>query len=283
MVGAIKRKDEFGGARHVLDKFYTKDDVALSCLKTIETLLAVSDIVVEPSAGGGAFSRQIVHPNMKAFDIEPEDSNVIKTNWFQVSRDMLGEGSLLVVGNPPFGVRSDLAKRFIKHSVSLEAETIAFILPATFSKALNQKVSLFPEGYRLVLEEEVGVESFTVDGESFHIPCRWFVWTKNTDFMVGTNLRKRLVPDSPDFVFMPRGSVEADFTVNGNNGKVKNVGEVTNPKAEHYIRIVDRGRVEELRGVFEKLVFEFNSSVNGGVAWVGKQEILTAYVNRVES
>lgn len=280
MVGAIKRKDKFGGARHALDKFYTKDNVALTCLQTIETLIGQSDIVVEPSAGGGAFSRQIVHPNLKAFDVEPEHSNVVKTNWFDVSRDMLGEGTLLVVGNPPFGVRSDLAKRFIKHAVSLDAETVAFILPATFSKALNQRVSLFPEQFRLVVETDVGVESFTVEGESFHIPCRWFVWTKNEHFMGGVDLRKSLICETPDFMFMPRGSVEADFTVNGNNGKVKSLDEVTNPKAEHYIKVADRNKVVEMREVFENLTFDFNSSVNGGVAWVGKQEILSAYVNR---
>lgn len=279
MVGAIKRKDEFGGARHVLDKFYTKDNVALPCIGTIESLIEHSDIIVEPSAGGGAFSRQITHPNVKAFDLEPEDSSVIKENWFDVSRSMLGEGSLLVIGNPPFGVRSDLAKRFIKHAVSLDAETIAFILPETFSKALNQKVSLFPEYFRLVVENKIGVESFTVEGESLHIPCRWFVWTKNVDFMEGVDLRKNLIPESPDFMFMPRGSVEADFTVNGNSGKIRTLNEVTNPKAEHYIKVSDRVKVDEVREVFENLVFDFNSSVNGGVAWIGKQEILSAYAN----
>lgn len=41
------------------------------------------------------------------------------------------------VTNPPFGVRSTLAKTFIKHSINLGAETIAFILPKTFNKRLN--------------------------------------------------------------------------------------------------------------------------------------------------
>lgn len=278
MAGAIKRKNVNGGARHELDKFYTHPDVAKTVIATIQSLINEADIVVEPSAGSGSFSKQITHKNLLAYDLHPEADDIAEANWFEISRDQLGNGNLLVVGNPPFGVRSDLAKKFILQSVSLNAETIAFLLPKTFSKALNQKSTLFPEQYRLVIEDDIPEDSFTVDGETYHIPCRWYVWTKNITFKPGVNLRKTLLEDSPDFMFMPRGSVEADFTLNGNNGRVKNLEQVTNPKAEHYIRVTDRDQIDTVRSRFEKLNFDFNSSVNGGVAWVGKQEILAAYV-----
>lgn len=277
MAGAIKRKNENGGARHDLDKFYTKDNVALACLKSIDKLIKNSEIVVEPSAGGGAFSRQIKHCNLQAYDLEPEFKNIKKGNWFEIDRSVIGDGSLVIVGNPPFGVRSDLAKKFIKHSVTLGADTIAFILPRTFSKSLNQQANLFPKEYRLVLEDELQDESFEIEGESFHVPCKWYVWTKNENFQQGTDLRKTILKDSPDFIFVPRGSATADFVINGNNGKVKKLNEVTNPKAEHYIRATDRNKVKDLKDKFSKLSFDFNSSVNGGVAWVGKQEILASY------
>lgn len=278
MAGAIKRKNENGGARHDLDKFYTKDEVALLCIKTIEKLINDSDIIVEPSAGGGAFSRQIDHINLQAYDLEPESENIKQGNWFNIERSTIGEGTLTIVGNPPFGVRSDLAKKFIKHSISMDAETIAFILPKTFSKSLNQQSNLFPDNYRLVIENDLGDESFEIEGESFHVPCKWYVWTKNANFKKGTDLRKKLLKESPDFTFVPRGSLLADFTINGNSGKIKNLNEVTNTKAEHYIRATDRTKVQELRDKFSKFSFDFNSSVNGGVAWVGKQEILAAYL-----
>ncbi len=278
MAGAIKRKNENGGARQELDKFYTKDEIALSCIKTIEALIAKTTIIVEPSAGAGAFSRQISHSNLKSFDLEPENKDIQKYNWFDVSRKLIGDGSLLVIGNPPFGVRSDLAKKFIQYSINqLGAETVAFVLPKTFSKALNQQENLFPLEYRLVIENDLEDESFTIDGKSFHIPCRWYVWTKNKNFKRATNLRKTLLSDSSDFTFVGRGSVDADFTLNGNNGKVKEITQVTNPKAEHYIRVTDRTKIRKIKDKFTKLTFDFNSSVNGGVAWVGKQEILTAY------
>lgn len=277
MAGAIKRKNINGGARHALDKFYTRKEVAADLILSVEDFLNDAEIVIEPSAGAGAFSQQIIHSNLYAYDLEPEATNILKKDWFQVTRDDVGDGRLIVIGNPPFGVRSDLAKKFITHSVFLEAETIAFLLPKTFSKALNQRGSLFPAQYRLILEKDIPDDSFNIEGEVYHIPCRWYVWTKNTNFFPGVDLRKILLPDSPDFVFMPRGHKNSDFVLNGNSGRVRSLEEVTNPKAEHYIRVVNRDRIALLKKKFEQLEFDFNSSVNGGVAWVGKQEILAAY------
>lgn len=281
MAGAIKRKNENGGARQELDKFYTKDDVALSCIKTILPLIDRSDIVVEPGAGGGSFNRQIKHNNLQAYDLEPESEGIVKFNWFEMTREVIGNGSLLVIGNPPFGVRSDLAKGFIRKSISLGAETIAFILPKTFSKALNQQANLFPKEFRLVIENELDDNSFTLEGETFHIPCGWYVWTKNNDFMEGINLRKKLLAENKDFKFVSRGSTDADFTINGNNGKIKSLNEVTNPKAEHYIRVNNRKEVLKVKNKLLDNKYDFKSSVNGGVAWIGKQEIIAAYENQI--
>lgn len=282
MSGAIKRKTGNGGARHELDKFYTKDEVALDAIHSISSLIAGASTVIEPSAGGGSFSRQIKHPNLLAFDLEPESDQIIKQDWFDTKPSQITGEKLLVIGNPPFGVRSDLAKKFIAKAVKLNADTIAFILPKTFSKALNQRTSLFPASYRLVIEKELPDNSFLLEGKDFHIPCGWYVWTKDSSFLPEVSLRKTLLTDSHDFSFLPRGSVDADFTLNGNNGRVKDVTGVTNPKAEHYIRVTDRNKVEEIREIFCKLPLDFKSSVNGGVAWVGKQEILAAY-NQVNS
>lgn len=273
MAGAIKRKDTNGGARHSLDKFYTKTEHAAYCIQTVQELITNADIIIEPSAGSGAFSNQIDHPDLRAYDLHPEHPNIIRQDWFHTECET--DRNLLVIGNPPFGVRSDLAKRFIQQAVKLNAHTIAFILPQTFSKTINQKH--FPETYRLAVEEELPTEAFTLEGESFHIPARWYVWTKDENYRPGVDLRKQTIPDNPAFQFMRRESPEADFVLNGNSGKVKRLHEVTNPKAEHYIRITDRKKVQEELAKFTQLKFNFNSTVNGGVAWVGKQEILNAY------
>lgn len=274
MAGAIIRQSENGGARSEADKFYTKHEVAFECLQTLKELFANTDLIVEPSAGAGAFSSQI--PNVIAFDLFPENPKVHKKDWFKVTRDDIGRGRLTVIGNPPFGVRADLAKRFIQHAVDLQAETIAFILPSTFTKISNQRESLFPADYRLVIEQPLPFNSFVLDGEDYHVPCHWFVWT-TTDFRKDVNLRKKRLPSSPDFVFETRGSKTADFVINGNNGRLKALSEVSNPKAEHYIRVTDREQVDIVRTRFKSLNLSLKSSVSGGVAWAGQQEILAAY------
>ena len=67
---------------------------------------------------------------------------------------------------------------------------------------------------------------------------------------------------------------EANFVLNGNSGKVRNPDMVTNPKSEHYIK-----GTEEVRNTLSSIPWEFNSSVNGGVAWIGKQDIIKQYLN----
>ena len=106
-----------------LDKFYTSPEVAKECISLIPDLETYS-LIIEPSAGNGSFSNQL---KCLAFDIAPEAENIQQQDWLKV--EPFPEQSILVVGNPPFGNRSKLAKAFIKQSQKIGAETIAFILP----------------------------------------------------------------------------------------------------------------------------------------------------------
>ena len=58
MVGSycLGKKKDYG-----LDQFYTNSDIAQKCIDTID--VSKYDIVVEPSAGMGAFYNLIDHPN----------------------------------------------------------------------------------------------------------------------------------------------------------------------------------------------------------------------------
>ena len=44
-----------------LDQYYTKKDIAQMCINTLD--LSSYDLVIEPSAGEGAFYNLINHPN----------------------------------------------------------------------------------------------------------------------------------------------------------------------------------------------------------------------------
>ena len=109
------------------DKYYTPDDVAKYCIdKTFEIIGKenISDII-EPSAGGGAFSRQV---KCTAYDIEPECEGIIKQDYLELNLPY--KKGRLVIGNPPFGRSSIMIKHFCNKSFDI-ADYVGFILPVS--------------------------------------------------------------------------------------------------------------------------------------------------------
>lgn len=253
-----------------LDKFYTKPEVAKLCISTIGDLESY-DCIVEPSAGSGSFSNQL---NCIAYDIEPEGENIIKQDFLTLSdQEFIQYKRVLFIGNPPFGSRSALAKQFIRKCIALNATTIAFILPDTFSKLTNQ--NCFPKNWSLISVNKLTNTCFTVNNKDYHVPCSFYVWTRDPSSI---NLREVKMNVPNEFSFLSRGDMTADFTINGNTGKVKLVSEVSNTKAEHYIRVSDKEDVAQIKQIFENITYDFKSSVNGGNAWIGQQDIIKAFV-----
>ena len=245
-----------------LDKFYTPIKVAKKCIEEIDDI-SEYDIIIEPSAGNGSFSSQL---NCIAFDIEPENEKIIKQDFLLINK-INGEKKLFV-GNPPFGSRSCLAKKFIEHSIKLGAETIAFILPNTFNKFLMQKV--FPKEWKL--KKIVSLDcDYEANDIKYFIPSSFFIWTlKECE-----DLRKKEPKKIDDFIFLPRGSVEADFALNGNSGKIKSLDKITNSKSEHYIKsLIDK---DELIKKLNTIKWRMYSSVNGKNAWISQKDIEEQY------
>ena len=117
--------------KYGFDQFYTKKEVVISCLKDIDFTLY--DVVIEPSAGDGAFFDEIPHKNKIGYDIDPKKNNIIKCDFLTIDHDIFSGKNVLSIGNPPFGRNSSMALKFIKKS-ALFATTIAFILPKGFKK-----------------------------------------------------------------------------------------------------------------------------------------------------
>jgi len=257
-------------AKANLDKFYTKNEIVDLCLSSVD--FNGYDVIIEPSAGSGAFSNKI--KNCIAYDLEPENKVIIKQNFLKLG-SILGQHKLFI-GNPPFGKRSVLAKKFIRHCQFLGAETIAFILPDTFSKITNQSYNLFPSNWKLIIEKKLPKNSFLIGSNTYHVPCTFFVWTKRE---LNINLRKIKLPKPTKIEFLPRESQDADFVLNGNSGKIKDIAEVTNPKSEHYIKVKNKQEIKKVKDLLAHLKYSFMSSVNGGNAWISQHEIIEAYFN----
>lgn len=160
--------------KHIQDKFYTKSEVVDDLLKLIP--INNYDLVIEPSAGKGSFSLKINHPNLLSFDIQPEHNSIQQMDWFDFDPTNINTENCLVIGNPPFGVQSDLALKFINKCDSFKVKTIAFILPKSFKKpSLKNKI---PKNYHLIKEVDLVDKSFELMGKDYEVPTVFQIWER---------------------------------------------------------------------------------------------------------
>lgn len=210
-MGKIKGTTKSQGKKHELDKFYTTTttDIALYCINLIEDI-SQYDIIIEPSAGNGSFSNNI--NNCIAYDISPEYEGIIKQDWFTVDKTQYSDHKVLVIGNPPFGTNGNVALSFIKESDF--ADGIAFILPKSFKK--ESMKNRIPLNFSLVLEQDLPINSFTVNGHNYNVPCVFQYWVKSD--IPRTIIKDDIKSDIIEFV----NKEQADFRiqrVGGNAGK----------------------------------------------------------------
>ena len=163
-----------------VDKYYTKLDSVKQCISWFKTYINVntSDLIIEPSAGNGAFIPELKKMNCTQlyFDIEPHHPDIVQKDYLQFSLITSEYEKVHIIGNPPFGKKSSLAIKFIKHSCTF-CDTISFILPKSFKKDSLKKC--FPLNFDIIFEHELPVNSFTLDEEDCSVPCIFQVWKKN--------------------------------------------------------------------------------------------------------
>ena len=163
--------------RDCIDKYYTSLTAVSKCIQLFKEHVHVypDDIIVEPSAGSGAFLGVLsdMHPNVIAFDIQPEGEGILKRDFLTV--DLSPDSRYHFVGNPPFGRQSSLAKKFIKRSCQY-GQSVSFVLPKSFKKESFQKT--FPLNFHLIVNEDLPPYSFELDGRPWDVPCVFQIWER---------------------------------------------------------------------------------------------------------
>ena len=150
-----------------LDKFYTPTETAKICVDLMLNVVTSRFFVteyLEPSAGNGAFSLQI--PNCIAYDLEPEHESIITQDFLKL--DLPYKYGRLIIGNPPFGDRNNLARSFYKKSTEL-CDAIAFILPIS---QLNNSDSLYE--FDLIKSVDLGVLEYS----RMKVHCCFNIYTR---------------------------------------------------------------------------------------------------------
>ena len=210
------------GQKNVLDKFYTKKDVALFCISQLD--IQDYDMIIEPSAGSGNFSSQI--DGCIAYDIAPDGPGIQKQDFLmlEVDENMINK-KVLVIGNPPFGIQNNMAIAFFNHSAKF-ADTIAFILPKSFRKqSIQNKLSL---EFSLVQDIDLNSKSFQLNGEDYDVPAIFQIWKriprKKEKLIYEVEGIKFVKPDKADFriqrvggnagkAFMTTGSTSSNYFI----------------------------------------------------------------------
>ncbi len=253
-----------------LDQFFTTAAVARSCMsKLLETMKSQEGkwLWVEPSAGGGAFLDVMPSPKI-GLDIEPARPDISKIdflNWDFGYSDY----RVAVVGNPPFGKNSSLARRFFDHSASF-ADVVAFIVPRTFQKP-NFVNRLDPQMH-LIFEEILADESFEFEGGPYSVPTVFQIWEKR-ELKREMNLAPR---QHNDFSFV--GASDAHFAfqrVGARAGLVSRAGLQKSPQSHYFIK----ANIEE-DSLFQRLSqIDWNpiKSRTAGNPSIGKGELISGY------
>jgi predicted RNA methylase len=157
------------------DKYYTNKNVVKLCCKLFKKIVKSTnkDLIIEPSAGNGAFITCLKkYKNTLFLDIKPEHKNIIKQNFlkFKYKNIIKKYNNIHLIGNPPFGKKSSTAIKFIKYACKF-CNTFSFILPKSFDKYFMKKT--IPLNFHLI-------KSINLPENSFNLPikCIFQIWKK---------------------------------------------------------------------------------------------------------
>jgi len=186
-----------------LDQHFTSKTIAQKLFSDLE--ISEYDHIVEPSAGDGAFSDLIDSKKIIAIDIVPTKDYIIESDFLLWDYSTIQHLNNLVIGNPPFGYRAQLAIDFFNRSAKF-ASTIAFVLPRSFRKSFL--INQLNDNFHLISDDDIPVDSFETETR---VRTCWQIWERR-------NYKRRpLLPDtsSSDFVIVQPQKIQNTSEVFG--------------------------------------------------------------------
>ncbi|WHQ36399.1 hypothetical protein [Spiroplasma sp. SV19] len=174
------------------DEFYTTTKTAKYCFNVLINKLKELELdinnynFIEPSAGAGSFYNVMPKNKRIGIEINPNiNEKYIVSNYLDFFPKK--NKKYIVLGNPPFGLRGNLALRFINHSYEF-ADIVAFILPPLFDSDGKGSPKKRVEGYELMHSEKLPLESFEYpNGKKVKVSTYFQIWTK-----INTHLIKKV-------------------------------------------------------------------------------------------
>ena len=164
------------------DQFFTHPDTAKYCVEVFKNVVKKYDNIssfniVEPSAGSGNFLPYL--DNFIAMDIEPRHPDIEQNNFLDWTPTKENEESKwIAIGNPPFGLRGQLALKFVNHAAKF-CDYVAFILPQLFESDGKGVPRKRVKGLNLIHSEKIKSNFLYPDGKDVIVECIFQIWSKN--------------------------------------------------------------------------------------------------------
>jgi hypothetical protein len=165
------------------DQFFTPDETVKYCIGVLKNKLSEFSVdikkytYIEPSSGDGSFYNKLPSDRRIGIDIEPRCEGVIKGNFLTWQPEDLNK-KYLTIGNPPFGLRGNLALRFINHAAEF-SDFVAFILPPLFDSDGKGTCKARVKNMNLIHTEKITTEFYYPDGNSIPIHVVFQIWSKH--------------------------------------------------------------------------------------------------------
>lgn len=167
------------------NEFFTKDEIAKYCYKTFLNFLDLYKInsddyhFIEPSCGNMSFYKLLPKNRRIGIDLDYKNNDILCQNFLSYYPQEKNK-KYIIVGNPPFGLRGNLALRFINHANSF-ADFVAFILPPLFNSDGKGNPKNRVNNFILVHSEDLPLDSFVYPNNKIvEVATIFQIWVNNS-------------------------------------------------------------------------------------------------------
>ena len=267
-----------------MDQFYTKDEISKVLYKTLTKKINIDeyDIILEPSAGKGAFYNLFPKDKRKGIDTDPKCKGVSKQDFFDYIP--VKDKTYATIGNPPFGRVCSTAVKFFNHAATF-SDIISFIIPRTFKRVSVQ--NKLNKKFHLIYNEDLPLSPCCFEPK-MAAKCCFQIWEKKEEEREIVMLEKT----HKDFEFVPMGKKddngqptppeECDFSIRAYGGMcgeiVSSQDAIKNlrPKSWHFIKTSQNIEVDDLIEKFKSLNYNISKDTVRQNS-IGRGELVKLY------
>lgn len=272
----VQVKQTKGLKRNITDKYYTKISTVNECIEILKKYLSISfeeDLIIEPSAGNGAFIEEIkkLSSIYLFYDIEPHHEEIIKQNYLDFDEKIIENKykEIHIIGNPPFGRQSSLAIKFIKKSCKF-CDSISFILPKSFKK--DSMKSCFKNNFHLLCQVDLPDKAFLVNEEEYTVPCVFQIWKKKD---VHREPLIKLKPVNFTFVNKIKNPDISFRRVGVNSGIISQDIDDKSEQSHYFIKFMNEKNINDNIELLNKIKYYHDNTV--GPRSISKQELIKEF------